>query len=272
MESQEIAHKKRLVQLAGIIRRKYETLKRGEERYKMKMERKFQPLLSRSAQLPATGTPSTVTLSKKSLAPEAKIEPIIENEANSDKTKMDDAIDHNYDEELEPDESSKDIVSEDSIFGLVKKHGGFFLGKVPVRICKNVVTVLGKDYSLTPGLLSLLTRKNPVGYDENDLQTYKMLLLQTNAHKTASGNVRSKKSHKYKTVVGRILETSGAGLREMKYIRGAATEYVYWDDINELVDRLYLLHSSVKAGNSSPLVKNEILNIEEELREANIIV
>ncbi len=46
---------------------------------------------------------------------------------------------------------------------------------------------------------------------------------------------------------------------------------MYWDDINELVERLYLLHGSVKDGNDSPLVKNEILNIEEELREANII-
>ena len=45
--------------------------------------------------------------------------------------------------------------------------------------------------------------------------------------------------------------------------------YTYWDDPNELVDRLCLLHASRKAGNNN--LSNEILNIESELREAGYI-
>ncbi|XP_030763180.1 uncharacterized protein LOC115887810 [Sitophilus oryzae] len=47
------------------------------------------------------------------------------------------------------------------------------------------------------------------------------------------------------------------------------TDYVYYDDINELVERLKLLISSQMAGHSGH--NNEIISILEELREANII-
>jgi len=46
-------------------------------------------------------------------------------------------------------------------------------------------------------------------------------------------------------------------------------EFVYYDDYNELVDRLKLLVGSQLAGNNS--VNNEILSLLEELREADII-
>lgn len=50
---------------------------------------------------------------------------------------------------------------------------------------------------------------------------------------------------------------------------GNNCHFIYWDDPNELVLRLHLLHLSRQAGNSS--VTNEILNIEQELREGNYI-
>jgi hypothetical protein len=46
-------------------------------------------------------------------------------------------------------------------------------------------------------------------------------------------------------------------------------EFVYYDNIEELVNRLRILVSSRSAGNTN--VNNEILNIEEELREAGVI-
>lgn len=46
-------------------------------------------------------------------------------------------------------------------------------------------------------------------------------------------------------------------------------EYTYWDDPNELIDRLRLLVSSSTAGHNAH--NNEIVAIIEELREANII-
>ncbi len=56
----------------------------------------------------------------------------------------------------------------------------------------------------------------------------------------------------------------------MKVIKGVKSlRGFYWNDPNELVERLILLHASKAAGNTN--VYNEILAIEEELREANII-
>ncbi len=260
MAANEIEHKKRLVQLANAIRRKYETVKRGEDRFRRKMERKFQPLLNRIQSPSQTTTQSMSKVDAENLKVEdAKVESRNFSNNTSDEDIAEDAL-----------------ISDDSTFGLTRKRGCYYLGNVPVQLHKNVLTIESDKYPLTPGLLSLLTRKAPMGYTEDDLHTYKNMLVQTNAHRTVSGNIRSKKSHKYKTVVRHLFatptnQTSGEGLREMKYIRGVGTEYIYWDDINELVERLYLLHSSLKAGNTSPVVKNEILNIEEELREANII-
>jgi len=45
--------------------------------------------------------------------------------------------------------------------------------------------------------------------------------------------------------------------------------YIYWDDPNELVDRLRLLVASRAAGN--PNHDNEIMSIIEELRESGLV-
>ena len=46
-------------------------------------------------------------------------------------------------------------------------------------------------------------------------------------------------------------------------------DYKYWDDPNELVDRLRLLVAERSAGNNNH--DNEIISIIEELREAKVI-
>lgn len=48
------------------------------------------------------------------------------------------------------------------------------------------------------------------------------------------------------------------------------TDYIYWDNPNELVDRLKLLIASQSAGNTNHT--NEINSIIEELKEAGIII
>lgn len=66
------------------------------------------------------------------------------------------------------------------------------------------------------------------------------------------------------------LET-GEGL-QMKLIKAddhVKKLYTYWDDPNELVDRLCLLHASKEAGNNN--VSNEIISIVSELRQAGYI-
>ena len=48
------------------------------------------------------------------------------------------------------------------------------------------------------------------------------------------------------------------------------TNYIYWDNPNELVNRLRLLMASKKAGHNNH--DNEIISIIEELKEAEIII
>lgn len=55
----------------------------------------------------------------------------------------------------------------------------------------------------------------------------------------------------------------------MRFDRNKHASYTYWNDPNELVDRLRLLIASQAAGNNGH--SNEIVSIIEELREANII-
>ena len=64
--------------------------------------------------------------------------------------------------------------------------------------------------------------------------------------------------------------SSGKGLGDYKVSTNSKIEYVYWNDINELVDRLRLLYASKSAGNTAH--DNEIANILEELTEEGIIV
>ena len=70
---------------------------------------------------------------------------------------------------------------------------------------------------------------------------------------------------------GGFVGLPSAGMR--KVIKDGAHvaryQYVYWDDPNELVHRLQLLHMSRLAGNTS--ANNEISSIEEELRERKLI-
>ena len=48
------------------------------------------------------------------------------------------------------------------------------------------------------------------------------------------------------------------------------TDYVYWNDVNEIVERLKLLIASQQAGHTNH--DNEIISIIEELKEAKIII
>ncbi len=179
MTSSEIEHKKRLVELANVIRCKYNAVKRGEEKFKMKMEYKFQQLINE------------VQPSSSSSPFPTKIQPTaLKKEENASLEKLkDESMD--YISANSEHEEEENIVSEDTIFGLTRRKGNYYLDKVLVQVRKNVVTIYDEEYSLTPGLLALLIQKLPDGYNGEDLEMYKAMLLQTNAHKTTSGAMKS---------------------------------------------------------------------------------
>ena len=76
---------------------------------------------------------------------------------------------------------------------------------------------------------------------------------------------------KFKNFISKFLNIQGKGLPSYMIARknNVPIDYIYYDDVNEIVDRLRLLIASKSAGNNNHT--NEIMSILEELREANVI-
>ena len=148
----------------------------------------------------------------------------------------------------------------DKIYGPKKYHNGVIeLGREEVKFNNNTIIIKDKSYQLTPGLVELLFSRYPMQYTDNDLNTYKLILIQTSAHLTLDGTKIKKAGTKYKQIITKLFP-SGMGVKLQTH------NLVYWNDPNELVDRLRLLLASQSAGNTG--VSNEILSIFEKLYES----
>jgi hypothetical protein len=130
-----------------------------------------------------------------------------------------------------------------------------------------------------------LFKNNPKNYTQEDLYTYKTILDSSNARRQnfhPGGQIQGTRSYKYKSIIAPLYfeqkasyetpkttkkKTLGKGM--FKELTNNPIDYVYWDDPNELVNRLRLLIASQLAGHTGH--SNEIVSVIEELREANII-
>lgn len=305
----EIKEKLELIDVKNAIREKLRNLRRGDQNYQMAMEKKFKPLIQSSSTTPP---PPQKPKEKKK-------------ETNDDNPLM----------ELE------DSELEDKRYGIRKLRGKgrskYYLGRYPIRIGVKKIQLANNEFKTSPGLMDLLTRKEPQSYTDNDARDYKAMLELTAHHLTRYGDMKDYGDYKSEFIVKPLfakikpeedvtMETddgssssgddeentiveetdtpqrsnlpqstpiterypkrkrtlrkhydahSGKGLRVGPFVQAHRPSptyrrnYVYWNDVNELVERLCLLHASVKAGNTGLLP--EIYNIEEELREANII-
>lgn len=166
----------------------------------------------------------------------------------------------------------------DTQTGVRQLQEGLKVGDSPINFEGNKINIGNTDYMPTLGLLELLFKKSPDKslVNEMDLQAYRSILLTTNAHKKnykPTSAIREDKTDKYKNYISKMFETKkGSGVLPKYMIEHAKKrkiDYLYWDDPNELVDRLRLLVGSQAAGNTSH--NNEIMSIIEELRESNII-
>lgn len=179
----------------------------------------------------------------------------------------------------------------DTTYGLRIRNNELYLGKHHVDIKNNgnkvVYTVNKKSFTSTPGLDDLLVLKDPKTYTQTDLLKYRNMLEHTGAHLTNNIINRQPKLTKYTNVIANLFpvrpirahsatnekETSKrGGDLQLKYKianKGGRVDYAYWDDPNELVDRLRVLTASKAAGHTGH--DNEIISIIEELREAGII-
>lgn len=165
----------------------------------------------------------------------------------------------------------------DKRYGIRRDDNDFKIGDSHVFLTNDDdVIISNKQYKITPGLAQLLFLKNPNRneYTEEDLQNYKTIILDTNAHRKRYfplGKIVKSNSNKYKNIIKYIESkpVTGKGGTNLIQVSKNPMDLKYWNDPNELVQRLYLLHSSRAIGHSG--VDAEIASIEEELREENLI-
>lgn len=162
----------------------------------------------------------------------------------------------------------------DPQYGIRRVHGVLKIGDSTIQLEKKTLTIAPHIFQNTVGLLNLLFYKRPQTYTKNDLKKYKQILILTNGHKKRfhinSPIRKSSKSYKYHTIIKPLFQIGGGSLQTEHLINNShSIDYMYWDDPNELVDRLRLLVSSSSAGHTGH--NNEIISIIEELREAHII-
>ena len=179
----------------------------------------------------------------------------------------------------------------DTIYGVRKLHEDrLLIGNSILSFDDEFISVNTEKYPRTKGLIELLFKKNPDEslVNQEDLDNYRQILKSTYAHRKfyqINRPIRDLSSEKYKKIIMKIItprkkaknDLHSGGKLISKYMiadrRGSSIkrkmDYVYWDDPNELVNRLRLLMASQAAGNLSH--NNEIVSIVEELREAGII-
>lgn len=158
-------------------------------------------------------------------------------------------------------------------FGVRYENGISMVGNKTVDVNDQDINIDGTSYGLTPGLKQLLfkTKPNLNVVTSIDYNHYKEILTFTCAHKRnfdKNAQIKGDKSFKYKNIIAKIFKTqTGRGLPLKKLTN--QENIIYWNDINELVDRLQLLVASRDAGHTGH--ENEILAIIDELREEKII-
>ncbi len=228
-----------LVKAKENIKRKYIELKTGEANVQQLLSQTFKPIIDPLTKISDTNHSTS-------------------NEKNNNESNFNE----NYQQEIENWFHSADL---DKTYGPKKlSDGNIILGEKEVKFIEQSIVIDGNNYPSTPGLIQLLFLKNPLIYSDNDLEVYKSILIQTSAHLTLKSKKIKKTGSKYKDIIRKLFPSGGHLSMKLQ-----KNNLVYWDNPNELVDRLRLLLASKAAGNTG--VSNEIISIFEELYEAGII-
>jgi hypothetical protein len=168
---------------------------------------------------------------------------------------------------------SKRVI--DNTFGPRFEGNTLMIGDQPLQFNEDgSIAIANTTYKPTPGLYELIFKRLPNEeiYNTEDLSSYRDLILKTNAHKKSYkfiNRINRDNSLKYRYVISKLFPKQLYGGRGLYSKVVSAPDLVYWDNPNELVERLKLLVASTEAGNTSH--KNEIMNIIQELRESGYI-
>lgn len=167
-----------------------------------------------------------------------------------------------------------DKTIDKSYHGLRYINNEWLFGNKSFTVDKNDnIFINNIEYQGTPGLFELIFSKDPNQsiITKHDYDTYIKILNMANVLKrkyNPSGTKQGSRTKKYISIIAPHLRSkSGTGLA--KQYNANAPDWIYWDDPNELVERLMLIVASKDAGHTGH--DNEILSIMEELREAGYI-
>ena len=192
----------------------------------------------------------------------------------------------------------KNNVTELDLMTGVRKHNGkLMIGSSPISFKSDFISVGQRTFPCSSGLIELLFKKHlsKEDFTNNDLEIYKNILELSNAHRKqykSDGDIKGTRSKKNINIILPLFQVSQgkgfASLRKKNIMKkynfniqkknflkykiadfNRFKDYVYWDDPNELVDRLKLLVAEQEAGNN--FHTNEINSIIEELREAGYL-
>lgn len=267
-----------IIKARDAIRKKCNKLRRGETETAVELEKTFapltRPLKEIAGRLSRRDETSGGVESEVNLTPDRSF-PIVTGD-DGDVTRY---VDSNFGPEVAPYIRDMIIFGKDfdHTYGVRQSgRGRWTIGKEEVTFGKDdSVTVAGETFQSTPGLLELIFKKSPLSYTNEDTDKYKRILDLTNAHRRNNqedGPLIANRTSKYRDVVRVLFPTKKKGEKQgsgLKFIPDAGRSYVYWDNPEELVDRLQLLRGSREAGHTGHA--REILSIEEELREAGYI-
>lgn len=166
------------------------------------------------------------------------------------------------------------------------------LGSQPVNFIKNGDIKIGPiTYKGTQGLYDLLFLKEPKYHTSNDEKEYADILKRTGIYFNDSGHLKGNRSRKYLYIIKPLLTVQSApskipspgalvrapkvrsqsdrlGHALMEY-NEKPKEFVYYDDVNELIERLKKLEASKQGGNNNNM--NEIWSILHELERLGVI-
>lgn len=282
--------KRQIVDAAAAVKKKVQKMRDVENERKQALETVFKPVTEPLNQI-ATASMQTPLLhsNEDEESKDLFINETLQKVAtSSDVDESDTSSESSYKsvEKSEGRDTSSWSVSSEALtdipFGVRVERGKLMLGSAHITIDDHYIIVAGHKYRHTPGLKQLLLKKDIdlSLVTEDDLQYYKKMLLDTNAHRRdndPSKPIKSNKGQKYLQVIKPLFKlqstvqgnhSKGKGLPLTKIWKNNI-DLVYWDDPNELVERLKLLIASRDAGNTG--LDNEIISIIEELRESKLI-
>jgi hypothetical protein len=175
----------------------------------------------------------------------------------------------------------------DLTYGVRKDNNNYFIGNQEVSFNDQYISLQnGKKYAMTSGLLDLLFLHNPIEYNPSDFENYGEIIRSTNVHRInydENQRIKGNSGIKYNKIIKPLTkdrekntanspnQNRGGNFSPfplMKY-SNKPREYIYFNDVNEIIERLKLLIASTKAGNTNHM--NEINSILEELKEDGII-